>query len=481
MIQSMRNWYSQGHFDDVTVVGEPLVLLNIMSERERDQLKNPGECSEEGYLDDPTFLSDQTYLDAVDELYDLSRQQLDGQSELFGCPMALSAGSASATGYVTLAFQGDQDCMPLPVSVKAIRISCPLYRGELKVIESDNVFDERLTLRHSGDFAGEPEERIFEWQWTDALDEPCSPASGRPQDNWAVYVDPSNGQGVIDITVGGAGLLAVQDLWFACRYKGYDTCGAGTWSEWTKPQLHESWVKRVMRSINLFDQRVSVFHESEVNTLVSVISQLGERYEGDVALNDDPDNLNNVGLIELYETLLRRAKDFSIEGTPAQNDEVANRTLQYASSRLADLYMLLGNEAYADAQDPTIGFGTGSSEYSIAAPSIFCFQNQVDSLLSEELALLRGTDDVHVNPLYNRMIWNFTSGEGELAYALSYGITDMAGDPDNPDEPDGIIDESDARVMYPQGHGDAWGHYLMAIKKYYDLLMDNEFDLEPHK
>jgi hypothetical protein len=35
---------------------------------------------------------------------------------------------------------------------------------------------------------------------------------------------------------------------------------------------------------------------------------------------------------------------------------------------------------------------------------------------------------------------------------------------------DGFIDENDARILYPQGHGDAWGHYLTAIKSRYSLL-----------
>jgi hypothetical protein len=53
-----------------------------------------------------------------------------------------------------------------------------------------------------------------------------------------------------------------------------------------------------------------------------------------------------------------------------------------------------------------------------AASSIFAFQNQLDSLLEEELALLRGRDGpygtdnssgtrVDVAPVYNRLYWNF--------------------------------------------------------------------------
>jgi hypothetical protein len=48
----------------------------------------------------------------------------------------------------------------------------------------------------------------------------------------------------------------------------------------------------------------------------------------------------------------------SIEGTPPVDYPPANDALLLAAGRLADLYMLLGNEAYADAADPTIAFGT---------------------------------------------------------------------------------------------------------------------------
>lgn len=450
----------KGYFDD-TVVGDPIVLLNIMNDREWEQLIQ--------------LSDDSDYQTAINDLFIKTQVQLEGQTELFGCDMALSAGSAAGTGYVTLAFSADSNCYPLPISVEVIKVTCPLYRGEIKVIESDNVFDERLTMRHSGDFGGEPEKRIFEWAFSLSAEEPNLPFV-RPEDQWRYYFkDSVEGIGAVDITVGGAGLEALQDKWFSCRYTGYDYIGNPDclgWSEWTEPQLHESWVKRVMRRINPFDQRFSDFHESAVHTLVSMIGQAGERYEGNVALNDDPDNLDNVGLIELYTTLFQRIKDFSIDGTPAVNDPLANRSLLFAASRIADLYMLLGNEAYADTLDPTIGFSTGSMDYGVMATTIFAFQDQLGSLLEEELALLRGLDgDPYLRPLYNRLAWNFTSGDGEVAYALIYNMMDQ--------DDDGDVDEYDARILYPQGHGDAWGHYLTAIKIYYDLLRHPKYTWKP--
>ena len=43
----------------------------------------------------------------------------------------------------------------------------------------------------------------------------------------------------------------------------------------------------------------------------------------------------------------------------------------------------------------------------------------------------------------------------------------------------GTINEADARRLYPQGHGDAWGHYLTAIKNYYRLLRSPSFTWVP--
>src|SRR5262249_48627692 len=282
-----------------------------------------------------------------------------------------------------------------------------------------------------------------------------------------------SGVGINDFTIGDGGetgLLLLGDNWFICRYRGY-AIGRGPaseWSDWvgepgsfTQPraQLVEGWIKRVIRGLNPFDARTSDFHAGAANTYSSMLVQAGHRYEGPIAFNPSTDNLNSLGLIEAYQTVLERGKSLSIEGAPPVDFDAANNALLLVSSKISDLYMLLGNEAYADAQDPTIGFGTSSGEYGTLAPSIFAFENQLDSLLEEELVLLRGRDDhnagVRAAPVYNRTFWNFTLGEGEVAYQQTYNISDQ--------NFDGFIDEKDARILYPQGHGDAWGHFLTAI------------------
>ncbi len=395
--------------------------------------------------------------------------------------------------YVVLVENNDPDLGALPIGLKLVRIANRLYRGELKVVNPDNVFDERQTLRHSGDFGGEPQNAEFEWYYHP------DDSSFNPED----MPDPDNGDmrgwirfqpdgfGCNDATIGDGGqssLLTLSDNWFIMRYRGYAVNQGGSnvvpWSAWIgdpaatavpRAMLAQGWVKRVMAGINLFDQRTANFRDNEVSTIASMIRQAGPRYEGDVAMNPSADNLNSLGIIEIYQTVLNRARNLSIDGVPAVDYEPANTALLLAANRIADLYMLLGNEAYADACDPTIGFATDSAEYGSIASSIFAFQNQLDSLIEEELCLLRGRDDkttgVGARPAYNRLFWNFTQGDGEVAYSQVYNIGDANGN--------GNINEDDAKLMCPQGHGDAWGHYLTAVKTYYTLLRHPRYTWTP--
>ncbi|NJL29298.1 MAG: hypothetical protein HC897_16140 [Thermoanaerobaculia bacterium] len=292
----------------------------------------------------------------------------------------------------------------------------------------------------------------------------------------------------MQITIGGANIQTLADNWYLARYKGLPICNNTT--DWTVPagqpgstptnvraQLSLGWVKRVVAGLNPFDARVTAFHTAPTNTFASMIEQLGERYEGPIAFSDDPENLNSIGLIEAYETVFRRAQQLSIDSNPPVNYEPANAALLNIASRISDFYMLLGNEAFADAQDPTIGIPTETGQFGFGtlAPTIFNFQNQSASLLEEELILLRGRDDrqgpTAARPVYNRYFWNFTQGDGEVAYALSYNISDQNGD--------GLVNEFDARIQYPQGHGDAWGHYLTAAKTYYKLLRHPFYSWNP--
>jgi hypothetical protein len=404
--------------------------------------------------------------------------------------------------YLTIAENNDPALGGLPVTLRVIRVDDGPYLGDLKVLPGDNIFDERLTLRHSSEFGGDPEPVTFQWFYKpigadfDPTDLPivADPTAAFPSDmrGWTPYTNhrPQSGAGVNYVTTGEggeSGLITISDNAFICRYKGFavNLASASAWSGWVgdpagtpeqpRAALAEGWVKRVVRGLNPFDARTSDFHSSPASTFSSMLIQAGQRYEGPIAFNPSADAINRVGLIEAYATVLDRARGLSIDGVPQVDFNPANNSLLLAASRVADLYVVLGNEAYADASDPTIGFGSSSAQYGSLSSSIFTFQNQLDSPLEEELTLLRGRDDksagVGANPVYNRLFWNFTLGEGEVAYQQNYNISDQ--------NLDGFIDERDARILYPQGHGDAWGHYLSAIRQHYELLKHPYFTWIP--
>ena len=461
------------------VSGEsPYLLPNVMSARDRDEILALSE--------DPQFRA------AVNALFTETQPlvAVDADSET----KALRAFVDQPGGRVTLAFNNTVESVGAdqPVEVQIIQVSPELYRGDLKVIEPNCAFDEKLTLRHSGDFAGEVDDLLFEWRTT--TDRDGAPAEA-DFSQWGSYSvgDP---KGAVEITIEGPRLQTVSDNWFAARYCDTSTRACeedADWSPWTPAQIAEGWIKRVVGRFDAFrqrqedgggaldsaEERFRAYQEQRVNTIVSMISQAGPRWEGDVPLTCE--GLGDVGLIEIYETVLGRGKDLSIDA--GIDYAPANTALLFAASRIADLYMLLGNEAYADAADPTIAFGTGT-EFAQVASSIHSFAGITSNLLQEELELLRGRFEsqqtpIDTHPYYNRLIWNINNdANGETAYVLNYGVSDVV-DEDGAERPDGKITEADAADSFPQGHGDAWGHYLTAIKGYYGLLRNNNYTWLP--
>ena len=590
--------------------------------------------------------------------------------------------TGQGTGFVTMVFGdgGNPDQQPQgdPVQVKVFKVASQLYVGDLKVVQSSNPLDEQVTLRHSGDFAGKPEDYEFEWRWapggatapgtyntvmtqrignpltssqnwvvvrdpgavrptdaqyaaagaelpfprsenvhpvnylTDSQNQPTGtvidatsytdsdiaagfPAlvakssvgvnftSGVPSnivfsanlgsfDGCVLYVNhravlahnaptsalaPANpssgltptglpkqfsipasyfsaGPNTIEVAIYttadpnassslnfmleaaqetdvvasggvwqspsdptgkntnlalvgssaelpfGGPQFVLNDRWFTMRYRPKASANnvLGTpYSRWMPPQFVEGWVKRVLAAINPFEQRVKDLYNNATNTDVSVITQAGGRWEGDVALTMA--NINDVGLIEIYETVLNRAKGMSIDANT--NDPDSNNALILAAGYLSDLYSLLGNEAYADAANPTISLDDQTAVTEVNT-SRFSFEGQVASSLDEELAMLRGRDDfvspgVITAPAYNRLYWNYTRGinSGEVIYAVNYNVKEKVGS----STANGVIDEADAQRMFPQGHGDAYGHYLTALTGYYGLLTNPNFTWTP--
>ncbi len=494
-----------GIFDESSL-GEPSLMLNVMTALERDELK--------------ALSTEMAWKDAIDALFALSRnpnavdQDNDGSPDEalhVGLQMqgttvvpekifddkALTAGLASSTGFVTVAFNNDPNLAPLPISLEVIRVDCAPggqpspYQGQVHLVPATNIFDEQITLRHSGDFAGDPTSKNFEWFFA-LKEKDCqsTPVPLYPATVSAPWIPLDSGMGVNTVTLGGPGITSLADTCVIARYTGYSQCMNQTVpSQWAgaplgptqfadpKSQLVPGWLNRVTDGLNPFDQRTTDWRNSRVNTFANILTTAGERFEGPIAFNPDADALNDVGLIEIYETVLDRGRDLSIDADMPVNVGAVNSKLLDVAARISDLYMLLGNEAFGDALDPTIAFNaptpiTLSDEFKAAAPSIFAFQDQLDSLLAEELALLRGRDDTAgAGPVYNRLVWNFTGRDGQLAYQQNYNITNQTGEAD--------IDELDAAVFFPQGHGDAWGHYLTAIKAYYHLLRHPSFEWLP--
>lgn len=288
--------------------------------------------------------------------------------------------------------------------------------------------------------------------------------------------------GVRAVIGGTADVRALSDNWLVMRYRAKDPAHASYvagdgWSSWTDPVLAEGWIKRVLAGLNPFNQRVTDLFNNKINTDASILTSAGHRWEGDVALNLD--SINDYGLIEIYETVLRRGKILSVDG--GINYGPANDALLLAAGYISDLYKLVGDEAWADANNPTISIGSKDVTYGQIATSLFPFMGQAATLMEQQQDMLRGRDDfaapgATIAPVYNRLYWNYTRGisSGEVVYALNYDIQP------NPNVPlTGSISAADAAHLYPQGHGDAYGHYLTSITGYYSLLMNPNFSWIP--
>ena len=139
-----------------------------------------------------------------------------------------------------------------------------------------------------------------------------------------------------------------------------------------------------------------------------------------------------------------------------------------AALELAAHEMLLGNEAFADAIDPTVGLD-GISISELGDEFAFAGVRGIDSLIDEELALLRGRplegepsdwlDDAQQYPEFSGVAGSFRAAvynrlppnaEGSLAVAYRSNYR--------------LADNHAAAVAFPQGHGDAYGYYLTATK-----------------
>ena len=459
--------------------GISYLQLNVLSAEEREALKN--------------LAHDHTN-DWHEAIETLATNRVDTDLHSAAVPYdskavvnyALTHLGPGAGGYVTLVENDarNEACGVNPgdpIQMHVLQLSSNLFAGSVLPLEDPNdLLSEQLDVLYTESFAGAGHEFEFEWRRAEPN------ANGTTPDDYAnEYLVYRREAGLTRFTIGKQGdtLPDMVNNFYVMRYRALTNTPAhavtgDAWSDWIGPTLAEGWVQRVLNNITPFTQRMQDLYDNPAETTVGMIEQAGPPYEGDVALNQD--NLNSVGLIQLYQTVLNKAESMSL--TLGIDNTAANQQLMLAATRLNDLYMLLGNEAYADALDPTIGFGSdtyngdgftmGAIDFGALSSSLFCFDNLLPNLRDEELALLRGRSDqlapsLHLSPTYNRLYWNFTKGitAGEVAYAMNYQI--IGNDP--------TIDRSQAAVLYPQGHGDAWGHYLSALYGYYRLLRNPWF------
>ena len=384
--------------------------------------------------------------------------------------------NGSGSGWITLIENDNPDASVvnpgLPVSMHVIRVEPELYLDGIAVLTDPlNKLSERLTLLYRTPLGDAANDYEFEWKYaTPNADGTLS--TDKDSAAWTDKNAPAVQTGLTSLQLGENS--SVQDFvntYYAMRYRAKEgtlaaqTVGTG-WSGWTDEQLAEGWVQRVLNSVTPFAQRVEDFYANQSDISFTMLEQIGGPYQGDVALNND--NLTEVGLLELYQTIFNKAESILI-AAGGQNVDLSKQLI-LATTRMGEFYSLLGAEAYSDAKNPLIASATGEP----TAAGVFCFANQVPTLLDEELALLRGRTSatqfpkLTAAPYFNRLLWNFTKGitEGEVAYVNNYGIRAR----------DGVMDVNCAAAQYPQGHGDAWGHYLSALTGYYRLLRNPYVD-----
>ena len=322
-------------------------------------------------------------------------------------------------------------------------------------------------VRHSSDFAGQPENYEFEWSIVQREGESL-PGPGA---NWRPIPGADGDSNEALIT----GLDQLPNLWVqvnVCR-RGLVNSDCMT----TQPRGVDGWLKRVSDRVNLFDSVLPDFRRDPPRTTTNIVQQAGVRYRGAVPLSVD--SVRRLGMIEVYETAYRRGRALSIDN--ANPSAGINHELLIFAGRLADLYFVLANEAYADAVDPTILLPSGDDQQPVEETDLHAFRGQTDSLLAEELALLRGigedTPTTREGPTYNRLHWSLSEPSQSLYvqnYVIEYSPDLADGTPE--ERGDNVDHESLARRKYPQGHGDAYGHYLTGLKVYYGLLRNANFN-----
>ena len=475
-----------------------LTYRGIMSYGEWQLLRTPNAPA--GWLPSSQFIA------SVDQLYANSRLQITDpmfDPASLVAPKISFGNFAANPGYATFGFNNEAsaDCVGYNVAVPIYHVTCPPVAPDVEVFYTQCVFGETVTLRVVNDAGGEPEKLAYQWQYREIGSNDWNNING-VNDGYEI--------GLRTLVLKGAVTLADRD--YRVRYRGYAGCpcgGAGQppcptighnssedWpyqpsgsvpaasgnatpgqaynygstapSEWSGAVRTDGWLKRIVSKLNLFNTPIPVNLDTDGNRLVTALTavqRVGAPFEGVVSLGCDDAFLSEVGLIVAYESAADRVKLFTISQRVATVAE--SLALMFINGHIANLYFIDANEAASDASDPTNGIDPQSAGDPAGLPSNqFAFEGEVPDLLTEELSLLRGTGQTAAYPLWNRLRWNFNvTPQGQATYVSTYNITSESN-----------ITLTDAQLQWPQGHGDAWGHYLDGVKKFYELLREPNFE-----
>lgn len=449
--------------------GDAFVLMNVLDPGAPDAIRNALDAQGADFAD---------FNAALDALARKAAAPLDlapavvGEEPAAAEALALSATADGPGGYVTIVTGNDKisEGAGDPVEVHVIRVSPELETGRVIVIYHTNPFAEEVYVRHSGDFAGSVGRYEFDWRIVPAIGD--TRAAGEPS-TWPKLLPQDDGDPDANARlIKGRQQFSALDVTVRYRLRSDPQRGGapGEWSSFTEDKRVRGWLERVVAGVNVFDDYLDNFRKARPDAVVSAVARAGTRYRGATPLNVDA--LQNLGLIEVYETVYRRGKSLGLD--VGITDRGLSEQLQTFAGRLSDLYLVLGDEAYADAIDPTIVVPTTDGSTVPVNSELRAFFNTTGSLLEEELALLRGVvrRNTRQAPHYNRLTWGLTETQESALYVANYGPFESLEDLNSGERQDPLLP---AKQAYPQGHGDAYGHYLMALKVYYQLLSHPNF------
>ncbi len=447
-------------------------------------------------------------------------------------PAALAWPVGQAT-YVTLVENNHPDASGA-VTLHVVRLGDERFRGSIAVLTPRNAFDEKVQLKHTGDFGGDTAEIYYQWWVHDIapLDGLATPDDAAAT-GWLPY---AQGTGLDAISFQGRPDVTLSDKLFYVRYgyaaelsaaedaAGYNPAPPGETNEnvtsgsvhdsawhlvssgsatadWTSPlndaavavpyqwagaanspqlqpsgvytyvpQLLMGWVKRVLDAVTPYEARYSEDFSGDAPATFS--SMLMEAG----APYRGPCALNaEKDYIESVGLIcvyetVARRAAELSAGQPANPG--INQARLLAHTRLKTLYELFASEAYADAQNGSLSLASYSGDTSDA---LIAANPYVFAFMNQEPTLLQEELGLlrGTDHPYAYPVQNriYPNYFRGLGEA-AYNVNYNISDINN----DGVINESDALTLYPAGHGDAWGWYLAAAKQHYELLRSSNFD-----